>query len=245
MAKDAGNSKVCSRIECLVKIFLRSLMTKKDVAIKPLSLVSRTECNSAVDENGIYLMDAIIEKDFNTRGSGNGYFRVWKVIEICYQLIGTGKQATQREIFYKILSNQNIYATGQSQVNNAIQDVVAALLCTRRSLGILASSKGLLAGRLIIEEPGGDLIDCSHLGSSAHPIGADIIFQQHFHSDARYILVIEKDAIFQRLLEDRYFLKVPCILMTAKGYPDLASRALLHRLHQELPSLSIFALVDW
>jgi len=106
-------------------------------------------------------------------------------MEICYHLLGIGKQATQREIFYKIVSNQSTYVNCQNQVNNAIQgklqgnrmllpssflkdhcmtsrqtcwpdaglyaDVVAVLLCTRRSLGIVASSKGLVAGRLVIE----------------------------------------------------------------------------------------------
>ena len=41
---------------------------------------------------------------------------------------------------------------------------------------------------------------------------------------ARFILVIEKDAIFQRLTEDRLAERVPCVLVTAKGQPDLATR---------------------
>ena len=41
---------------------------------------------------------------------------------------------------------------------------------------------------------------------------------------ARYILIIEKDAIFQRLTEDRLCDRLPCVLVTAKGLPDLATR---------------------
>lgn len=33
-----------------------------------------------------------------------------------------------------------------------------------------------------------------------------------------------QDAIFQRLQEDKFFYSIPCIIITAKGYPDLASR---------------------
>ena len=33
-----------------------------------------------------------------------------------------------------------------------------------------------------------------------------------------------QDAVFQRLAEDRFFDTVPTILITAKGYPDLATR---------------------
>lgn len=33
-----------------------------------------------------------------------------------------------------------------------------------------------------------------------------------------------QDAIFQRFAEDQIFNKIPCILITAKGYPDMATR---------------------
>jgi meiotic recombination protein SPO11 len=42
-------------------------------------------------------------------------------------------------------------------------------------------------------------------------------------------LVVEKDAIFQRLAEDRLWEVLPCVLITAKGFPDLATRAFLHK----------------
>jgi DNA topoisomerase VI subunit A len=46
---------------------------------------------------------------------------------------------------------------------------------------------------------------------------------------ARYILVVEKDCIFQRLTEDRLHERLPIVLVTAKGQPDLATRAFLSR----------------
>ncbi|RZC49561.1 hypothetical protein C5167_017989, partial [Papaver somniferum] len=52
-------------------------------------------------------------------------------------------------------------------------------------------------------------------------------------------------AIFQRLAEDRIFNQIPRILITAKGYPDIATRFLLHRISRAFPNLPIFALVDW
>jgi hypothetical protein len=43
-----------------------------------------------------------------------------------------------------------------------------------------------------LQEAGGDIVDCSRLGSSAHVISGDLNLQQKFQSDARYILVVEK-----------------------------------------------------
>ena len=48
-------------------------------------------------------------------------------------------------------------------------------------------------------------------------------------SDALFILLVEKDAAFMRLAEDRFYNTYPCIILTAKGQPDVASRCLLHR----------------
>jgi DNA topoisomerase VI subunit A len=45
-----------------------------------------------------------------------------------------------------------------------------------------------------------------------------------------WLIVVEKDAVFQRLVEDRIFDHIPCVLVTAKGMPDLATRALCAKL---------------
>lgn len=46
-------------------------------------------------------------------------------------------------------------------------------------------------------------------------------------SDAMFILLVEKDAAFMRLAEDRFYNTYPCIILTAKGQPDVASRSVL------------------
>lgn len=43
-------------------------------------------------------------------------------------------------------------------------------------------------------------------------------------SDATFILLVEKDAAFMRLAEDRFYNAYPCIILTAKGQPDVATR---------------------
>ena len=61
----------------------------------------------------------------------------------------------------------------------------------------------------------------------------------------RYIIVIEKEGIFARLVEDEAYLKLPAILMTACGYPDVASRACLARLTEIFPELLVLGLSDY
>ncbi|KAK8775591.1 hypothetical protein V5799_031065 [Amblyomma americanum] len=65
-------------------------------------------------------------------------------------------------------------------------------------------------------------------------------------SSASFILVVEKDASFQKLLDDG-FLRAPpgcrCLLVTGKGFPDVNTREFVRRLHVEL-RLPAYALVD-
>lgn len=55
------------------------------------------------------------------------------------------------------------------------------------------------------------------------------------------MVVVEKDAVFQRLVEDGFAEQTGTILVTAKGMPDMATRAFLHFLCTALPHLQHFA----
>lgn len=82
------------------------------------------------------------------------------------------------------------------------------------------------------------------MGKSLPGDGATIE-QMKFTVSARYVIVVEKDAIFQRLVEDKIFLTLPCIIVTGKGIPDLATRIFLSKLYSLCPELLFFGLVDW
>ena len=62
-------------------------------------------------------------------------------------------------------------------------------------------------------------------------------------SDAEFVLLVEKDAAYNRLAEDRFYNQFPCILITGKGQPDVATRMFLSRLKQEL-KIPVLAFVD-
>ena len=61
---------------------------------------------------------------------------------------------------------------------------------------------------------------------------------------ARCVLVVEKDSVFRRLVDDRFAGALPCVLVTACGFPDLATRALVRKVTAAL-GLRAFALTDY
>jgi meiotic recombination protein SPO11 len=64
-----------------------------------------------------------------------------------------------------------------------------------------------------------------------------------FQSKAKFILVIEKQATYFQLCEYHFFDCFPCILITARGYPDVATRRFLNILNVEL-KIPVFGLFD-
>ncbi|KAF5734791.1 Sporulation 11-2 [Tripterygium wilfordii] len=242
---------VRARIQVAVLNFLK-ILNSPDPAISDLPLVSRNSRNRRVshglltDLSWIFLSHSCSTRSLMRANAAKAFVRVWKVMEMCLQILVQEKRVTQRELFYKLLCESPDYFSSQLQVNRTIQaDVVALLRCSRYSLGIMASSRGIVCGRLLLQAH--KVVDCSACGSSGYAISGDLNLLEKLimRSDARYIIVVEKHAIFQRLAEDRVFNQIPSILLTAKGYSDLATRFLLHRISRAFPDLPILALVDW
>ncbi|XP_064996890.1 meiotic recombination protein SPO11-2-like isoform X5 [Musa acuminata AAA Group] len=219
------------------------------------------------DVSSVFLSHSVCTRSLMRANDAKAFVRVWMVMAMCFRILVQGKLATQRELFYKLLCDAPEYFRSQRQVNRTVQDVVALLRCTRHSLGIMASSRGAVIGRMVLEillpwestyrttkdfenistEPGEQIVDCSMIGHAGYAVTGDLctLSKLVLHSDARYIIIIEKDAIFQRLAEDHFFNQIPCILITSKGYPDIATRFLLHRISQTFPDMTILALMDW
>ncbi|CAM9155687.1 unnamed protein product, partial [Choristocarpus tenellus] len=137
--------------------------------------------------------------------------------------------------------------------NDAILDCCAILGEPRHCLGIVASARGFFGGRIKIRGEG--CVDWQDPqgtgGSSGLAVTSDWLTKTlEMQSDARCILVVEKDGIFNRLLQDGFFNRsaslskeIPCILVTGQGFPPLAVRACVHRLAKAF-QLPVFGLSD-
>uniref|UniRef100_A0A6I9QI93 Meiotic recombination protein SPO11-1-like n=1 Tax=Elaeis guineensis var. tenera TaxID=51953 RepID=A0A6I9QI93_ELAGV len=62
-------------------------------------------------------------------------------------------------------------------------------------------------------------------------------------SVAKYVLVVEKETVFQRLANDKFCERNHCIVITGRGYPDVPTRRFLRHIVEQL-HLPIYCLVD-
>ena len=147
-----------------------------------------------------------------------------RVLSLVHAVLRRGIHVTKRDLFY---TDVKLFED-QSHSDAVLDDVSCMLGCTRSSLHVVASEKGVVVGRLIFHDDG-DRIDCTRMGVGGKAIPPNIDRVSGIESDALFILLVEKDAAFMRLAEDRFYNRFPCIILTAKGQPDVATRLFLDR----------------
>jgi DNA topoisomerase-6 subunit A len=134
----------------------------------------------------------------------------------------------------------------QSESNALIEDLEVALGVKREDLHLTTDRKGVVAGEMVVKDSfAGEqtTIDCSRQGRSGWMIPSDVDNGMEFVDvKAEYVLVVEKDALWQRLNEDRFWKKDKCILITPKGQASRGTRRLIRRLADK--GLPIYVFTD-
>ncbi|MQM13410.1 hypothetical protein Taro_046335, partial [Colocasia esculenta] len=85
--------------------------------------------------------------------------------------------------------------------------------------------------------------DCIQSPNTAYPIPVHVDEVEDVVCAAEYILVVEKESVFQRLANDGFCRKNHCVVITGRGYPDVSTRRFLRYLVEKL-CLPVYCLVD-
>ncbi|CAG9825062.1 unnamed protein product [Phaedon cochleariae] len=152
-------------------------------------------------------------------------------------LLETNTKLTKRELFYQLKH----LIKDQRVTDKAINSISCLLDVGMWALNIVAQ-KGLVFGNLKILLASGETINCNVPGTLIPQDIGDII---EIHSTAFFILVIEKESIFHKLIEEDLpnRLTRPFVMITGKGFPDLNTQLFLKKLWTVL-SVPVFLLVD-
>ncbi|XP_052037548.1 meiotic recombination protein SPO11 isoform X3 [Apodemus sylvaticus] len=171
----------------------------------------------------------------NSPKSVKKFALILKILSMIYKLIQSNTYATKRDIYY---TDSQLFGN-QAAVDSIIDDISCMLKVPRRSLHVLSTSKGLIAGNLRYMEEDGTRVQCAD-SATATAVPTNIQGMQN----AKFLLIVEKDATFQRLLDDNFCSRMsPCIMVTGKGIPDLNTRLLVKKLWDTF-QIPVFTLVD-
>ena len=176
------------------------------------------------------------------------YMQTLLVATGCKALIDQQKTTSIRGLYYLLKhtidgTREETFAT-QEECDPIIEDLEVTLESLREELHVYASNRGGMVGPIVLEDSG-DEIDCSRMGSGGYSspsiVEADVV---KFKScDAKFILHVEKDTVWRRFNEDKFWRKYSCLLTHGGGQPPRGVRRMLYRLHNEL-KLPVYCLLD-
>jgi DNA topoisomerase-6 subunit A len=168
------------------------------------------------------------------------------IAAFCKKLLDERIHTSLRDMYYNLKrtlpeSNENTFDE-QSESDPIIVDLEVALDVLREKLHLSADVRGRVVGSASIVDRG-DVVDWSRLGSGGWAIPSNVEEIEFKKVDAKFILVIEKNAAFERLHEDKFWDKHKCILVTTQGQPARGCRRLIQRLSEEY-KLPVYVFCD-
>ncbi|UZO02047.1 uncharacterized protein OCT59_020544 [Rhizophagus irregularis] len=235
----------------MIERLLFDIAKKRPPVINSVSNIKRKENHSRYDaQNGIIRRknNNLSNKQIQFLSTKNPktFVIMIRILDICHELLIQNVTATKRDIYYK-----DVKLFGNSQTVDLVIDELACFFQIPRScLNVIASAKGLVAGSLKIIQKDRSILDCSKTSCQGTLIPTmDLI--DRIETNAEFVLVIEKEATFQYILSSKMHEQFgPCILITGKGYPDIATRQLvknlsdLRRPDETYPFLQILGFFD-
>ena len=244
--------KVLKRLESLGKEIVTQILKGKP---PKLVIPVRTLSNTVWDKKNkiLRLGSRKAVRDFFDIGESKRFMQTVLMLSIVIKARREGDYPTIRDLYYTGKHTIEYYDefnrkrreetwNDQRESNAVIQDIEVATGLLREHMGIMHDAKGKIVGNLVIRSKGYD-IDLSKMGSGAYAIPPNVDKIEIRKVDVDYVLVVEKDAIFERLNEEEFWKKNNCILMTGRGQPDRSTRRMLRRLWEEY-ELPVYILTD-
>ncbi|ASI13881.1 DNA topoisomerase VI subunit A [Candidatus Mancarchaeum acidiphilum] len=229
-------------------MLIRDIFSDKNPSFQT-SVRSRTNVVFDKSKGFLTLGDSKEEHSFINVSQSKGFMQTIAIAAKCYSFIKQNQHATIRDLFYQLKYSlgddldENIF-NEQSESNPLIEDLEVALDLRREQLNLNANRKGVLVGNMRIIDKFGDEtveIDGAKTGRSGWAIPSDVDNDIQFVDiDADYVLVVEKDALWYRLNEDKFWKKENAIIISPMGQAARGTRRLIRKLSDKGLPIYVF-----
>jgi len=215
----------------------------------------RTLSNTIYDpeKKMLVLGNDTFERNFLDMKEARKFMQTVLLASIIYEALRNNEYPTIRDLFYRgkhtiryrdlkgQIREENTWDE-QKESDAVLRDIEVYVGLLREEMLILSKEKGKVVGNMRIRS-GDDVIDLSKMGHGAYAIEPTPDLIEFVDVDAEFVLVVEKDAVFQQLHRAGYWRKYRAILVTSAGQPDRATRRFVRRLNEEL-KLPVYILTD-
>ena len=235
------------KIEKLCTTVVKSSLAQKDPFLDiPIRSVSNMKFNHR--ERILEMGDNTQRRTLFNVGQARKFMQSILLSKGCRELIQADKTLSLRGMYYMSLhtiegTNEKTF-NDQSESDGILEDLEVTLDGLREELHVFAKKRGTMVGNITIRD-NGDEIDCRRMGTGGYAIPSicEPSVIQFEKCEADFVLHVEKDTVWSRFNEDRFWEQHNCILTEGSGQPPRGVRRLLARLNQEL-GLPVYCLLD-
>jgi len=249
MKDNLSQKEVSKRVKKIGKDVLKDIDSSRNPKVE---LPIRALSNIVYDkkDNMIKIGPKTQKRHFLNIGQARKFMQTMLVANKIKDLVDGGNSVSIRQLYYMLKHTipglkENTFEM-QDETDPLIEDVETMTDALREKLMLIATPTGVMSGPLVVQDRvTGDIIDYSKMGAAGGAIPA-IVEDERFHikkCTAKYVLVVEKFAVWNNLNEMRFWKKHNCILLTGKGQAGRAERRLLSRLANEF-KLPVYIFTD-
>ncbi|CAH0490337.1 unnamed protein product [Peronospora farinosa] len=208
-----SREEVLHHIELLAAEFLKCLSDGKVLNLEALKRSSSAMIYDRKKQQQFHGNETRLIR-LNRQG-GRRYTGIWLILQTVHALLTQNKTATQRDVYYL-----HPFFKGQSEADEAILDTGSILGVPRGCMNIVGATKGFFTGNISILRDGQ---------------------WRHFSSGEEVSITQELLQLKSSEIEDKFFETIPSILITGRGFPDLATRMFVSLLSRvfELPVFGV------
>jgi len=227
----------------ITKIANRKRDPVVDIPMRALSNVNFNERKKIIE-----MGDKTSQRQLFNLSQAKSFMQTMLVANGVKELIDIDQTTSIRGLYYllkhTIAGIKEETFDDQGECDPIIEDCEVILGALREELHLFAKKAGEMVGEITVIDKG-DEIDCSRMGSGGY--GIPSIVEPHViqfrKCKAKFILHVEKDTVWQRFNEDKFWKTHNCLLTHGGGQPPRGVRRLLYRLHNEL-GLPVYCLLD-
>jgi len=239
--------------EAIRRAFMRVVEQIKRGEEPRVVIKKRTLANTVYDPVRKMLLLGVSKavRRFFDEGEVKKFMQTVLMASIIYDALVNNEYPTIRDLYYRGKHTIPKLAEDDEEINTwdeqdesdaVLRDIEVLTNKLREEMLILSKEKGKVVGDMRLRS-GRDVIDLSKMGHGAYAIESTADLIEFLDVNAEFVLVVEKDAVFQQLHRIGFWRKMKCILVTSAGQPDRATRRFVRRLNEEL-KLPVYVLTD-
>jgi DNA topoisomerase VI subunit A len=245
--KTRRNAETGKKLESMAQAVVKYAKAGKDPGF---DIPTRSLSNAAFDDKKkiITMGEAFQRRNFFNLGQAKKFMQTMLIASGCKELADQGKTTSIRDMYYHtkhtIAGTRENTFDDQGESDPIIEDLEVAITALREELGLYAENKGAMVGPMTIVD-NGDTIDLTRMGSGGWAVPSIVENEiiQFRKCTAKYILLIEKGAVWNRFNQDRFWEKHNCMIIHGGGQPPRGVRRLIYRMHNE-HKLPVYVLTD-